>query len=81
MFFLLLCIGYSFLLPLVHLPGSWVSGDAILVFPTEKLRTLYCLPTNDLPCMEDDEAKSNHSYVPKQVPWPISLEGFRNVHP
>ena len=51
----------------LHLPGSWVSGDAMLVVPSEKLTTLYCLPTNELPCMEDDKAKSNHSHVPKHI--------------
>lgn len=68
MFFLFLCIGPSFLPSPVHLPGSWISGDAILILPSEKLTALYCLPTNELPCMEDDKAKSNHSYVPKHVP-------------
>lgn len=67
MFFLFLCIEYSFLLSFRHLPGIWALGDAIPGFPTEKLTTLYCLLTNDLPCMEDDKAKSNHSYVPKHT--------------
>lgn len=66
------------------LPGSWLSGDAVLVFPSEKLTTLHCLPTNELTCMEDDKAKSNHSPVPKHVSGLFaSIFGRlqKNVHP
>lgn len=58
-------------------------GDTVLVYPSENLTTLYCLCSNELPCMEEIKQNLITVISPNvlQVCLPTALEGFTEFSP